>query len=508
MLTKIGEMADKSAANKDLVTYIKKEFYIPETLHDPKLKGRMNLMQYQEDALREALTPDENGNFKYSIIVWSDIKKSWKSTIAAAVNYARAKHTEYGEFYVVANDIKQADSRVAHYLRRAVQLNPKDKDVRTPGYKIHMGSGSFIEAIPIDPSGEAGSNADMITFSELWGANEEAKKNMWAEMTIPPGKRGKAFRWVESYAGFSGQAELLYSLYELGVKQGEPLWPDRLYPVNDSAPAPLELFVNKRAGMLCLWNTKPRTLSQTKEYYSEESSILTPNQFNRMHRNQWVSPTETFVPMEWILACKHSEEDWPKWESDEADRITDRTPFTKKRWPMVIALDAAVSDDTFALFMGCRHPTRHSEVVTMYCQIWKPPLNGKIDFLGTDDKPGPEKVLRRLMKEYNVVQVAYDSYQLHDFCSRLYQEGLAWFRPFPQGNDRLMADSQLRDIIRDRRFWHRGEADFIEHANNADAQIDPEDRKIRIVKRAERLKIDAVVAASMCSYQVLHLNLV
>jgi len=305
-LTKIGEMADKSAAKADLVTYIKKEFYIPETRHDPKLKGRLNLMQYQEDVLREALTPDENGNYKYSIIVWSDIKKSWKSTIAAAVNYARAKHTEYGEFYVVANDIKQADSRVAHYLRRAVQLNPKDKGVRTPGYKIHMQSGSFIEAIPIDPSGEAGSNADMITFSELWGANEEAKKNMWAEMTIPPGKRGKAFRWVESYAGFSGQSELLYSLYELGVKQGELLWPDRLYPVNDSEPAPLELFVNKRAGMLCLWNTKPRTLSQTKEYYAEEASILTPNQFNRMHRNQWVSPTETFVPMEWYDACKRS----------------------------------------------------------------------------------------------------------------------------------------------------------------------------------------------------------
>lgn len=507
----MGEIAEKSAANKDLVTYIKREFYIPETRDDPKLKGRMDLMQYQEDVLREALTPDENGLFKYSIIVWSDIKKSWKSTIAAAVNYARAKQSEWGEFYVVANDIKQADSRVAHYLRRAVQLNPKDKNVRTPGYKIIMPSGSFIEAIPIDPSGEAGSNADMITFSELWGANEEAKRNMWAEMTIPPGKYGKAFRWVESYAGFSGVSELLYSLYELGTKKdmgAELLWPDRLYPVNDSEPMPLELYVNRKAGMLCLWNTVPRTTSQTKAYYDSERTILTPNQFNRVHRNQWVSPTETFVPMEWYDACKRSTAEWPQWEGEEANKIYNRTPFTKQKWNMVVALDAAVSDDTFAIWMGCRHPTFHSEVLTIFCQVWKPPPNGKINFQGTEENPGPELALRRLIKDYNVVQVAYDPSQLHDMCSRLYDEGLAWFWSFPQGEERLLSDGGLRDIIRDKRFWHRGEEDLRQHAINADALIDPQDRKIRIVKRAEKLKIDAIVAASMGSHQVLHLNLV
>jgi len=109
---------------------------------------------------------------------------------------------------------------------------------------------------------------------------------------------------------------------------------------------------------------------------------------------------------------------------------------------------------------------------------------------------------------YNVVQVAYDPSQLHDMCSRLYKEGLAWFYSFPQGNDRLLADGGLRDIIRDKRFWHRGEEDLRQHCVNADALIDPEDRKIRIVKRADKLKIDAIVAASMGSYQVLHLNLI
>ena len=477
----------------DVVSWIEKNFIIPETRKDPKLKGRIRLMEYQKDVLREALSTDEKGNYKYSIILWSDIKKSAKSTIAAAVNLYRAHYTEWGEFYIVANDLKQADSRVNFYLRRAIQLNPKiaNKYARL-GYRTTAPSGSFLEAIPIDPAGEAGSNADMITFSELWGANEDAKQQMGAEMTLSPTKHGKSFRWIESYAGFSEESELLYSLYDLGVKRGKLLWPDKLYEVTNGAPAPLELYVNREAGMLCMWNTKPRCPWQTKEYYASEQQILSPSQFDRIHRNQWVTSTETFVPMEWWFACAHPGEEWPK--------------IDKTRQPMVIALDAAVSDDTFGMWMGHRHPTK-MEVMTEYVRRWKPVQGHKIDFQGTAEKPGPEFELRRLLKEYNVVEVAYDPYQLHDMASRLKVEGLAWFREFSQGADRLTADSQFRALIRERRFWHHGEEDFTEHIQNANAKVDIEDRRLRIVKRMEKLKIDLAVAASMGSAEILRLNL-
>lgn len=455
----------------------------------------MHLQPYQIDTLREALSKDEAGNYRYSIIVWSDIKKSIKSTIAAAVNLYRATFTEWGEFYVIANDLKQADSRVAHYIRRAVGLNPKmQKKYGVQGYRVTCPSKSFIEAVPIDPSGEAGSNADMITFSELWGANEDAKQRMWVEMTIPPAKHGKAFRWIESYAGFTGESKLLYSLYELGVKKGEMLWPDKLYEVTGGVPTPLELYVNREAGMLCLWNTQPRCPWQTPEYYQSEEMILLPNQFARVHRNQWVTNEETFVPMEWFHSCRRKPEDWP-----EIDR---------KRQSMVIAMDAATSNDNFALWMGCRHPAMPSEVLTIHAQIWKPhPVTRKIDFMGTEEKPGPERVLRQLIKDYNIIEVTYDPYQLHDMSTRLKTEGLAWFRDFSQGNDRLLADSQFRDLIRDKRFWHRGEPDLVDHVGNADAKLDPQDSKIRLVKRADSLKIDLAVAASMGSHELLRLNL-
>ena len=475
-----------------MVTWITRNFYIPETKNDPVLRGRIGLQQYQEDALREALTPDENGDYKYSIIVWSDIKKSGKSTIGAAVNMARAWHTEWGEFYVVANDLKQADSRVAHYLRRAIQLNEKIRKVcRSVGYRTILPNGSFIEAIPIDPSGEAGGNADQVTWSELWGSNEKAKQQMWTEQTIPPGKFGRAFRWIESYAGFVEESKLLYSLYDLGVNKGEMLWPDKLYPVTDGSPTPLELYVNKDARMLCLWNTQPRCPWQTKEYYSSEQKILAPNEFLRVHRNQWVSSTETFVPMEWYDACKRSDDEWPD---------------LPKNHPMVIALDAGITSDTFALWLGCRHPSDPDSVLKTYSQKWVP-KNGKIDFQGTEENPGPELVIRRLVRDYNVVWITYDQYQLYDMMSRLYKEGLTIIKPFGQDRLRLIADSQLRALVRDRRYWHRGEPDDREHFQNADAKVSPDDNKIRIVKRVDNLKVDLAVVASMGSYMVKYLNL-
>jgi phage terminase large subunit-like protein len=194
--SKLDKAADK-LSTRDPVEWMEHEFYIPETRTDPILRGRIGLQDYQADAIREAFATDEKGNFKYSIIIWSDIKKSAKSTIAAAVTLFRAEFAEWGEFYVVANDLKQADSRVAHYIRRGIQLNERMRDTyRVLGYRTVAPNGSFIEAIPIDPSGEAGGNADLVVFSELWGANENQKQTMWVEMTIPPGKHGKAFRWV------------------------------------------------------------------------------------------------------------------------------------------------------------------------------------------------------------------------------------------------------------------------------------------------------------------------
>lgn len=487
--------AIKKISPPDPVSWIEKNFYIPETRDDPLLRGRLQLVDYHKDVIHEALSKDSNGLYKYSIILWSDIKKSIKSTIAAAINLWGTEFSEFGERYIVANDLKQADSRVNYYVRRAIQLNPKLREKYSfNGYRINAPNNSFMEAIPIDPSGEAGSNADMITFSELWGAKEAetAKQAMWAEMTLSPTKFGKSFRWVETYAGTTNESKLLYSLYELGVKKGHLLWPDRLYPVTGGEPSVLELYVNESARMLCLWNTVPRCPWQSRAYYASEESVLLPNQYARMHRNQWASSVDTFVPMSWWRACKRNPDEWP---------------VLAKNQPMIIAMDAGVSDDNFGVTMGCRHPVLKDEVMIVFSQKWMPPRGGKIDFQGTTEEPGPEMVVEKLIKENNVVEITYDAFQLYDLANRLNKKGIGWFKAFSQGSDRLVADNQYRNMIRDRRIWHRGEKDLDEHMENANGQADDQDRKVRIVKRTDDLKVDLTVCGSMMTHELMRLNL-
>lgn len=466
--------------------WIQEHFWIPE------LRGPIHLEPYQVDCVNEALSRDENGNFKYSIIVWSDIKKSIKSCIAAAVALMTAEDKEWGEVYIIANDLEQADSRVAGYVRRSIDLNKEFTDkYRQKGYTLTNRRRTKIQAIPIDPSGEAGSNADAIIFSELWGANEDAKQRMWSELTLSPTKFGQSFRWIESYAGFTDESELLFSLYTQGKTNGHLLWPERLYHDNINGESVLQAYANPEARMFCLWNNTPRLPWQSNEYYASEAAVLTDGEFRRMHRNEWVTSEEAFVPEAWWDACKR----------DEFPVIV---PNTSK----IVVMDAGIASDTFGLVMGYRHPENEHDVVIEYARKWIPPKGGRLDFQGTDEQPGPELELRRLCKENNVIMVAYDEYQLADMAKRLSREGLAWFRRFSQGSDRLVADSMLRDSIRNRSIWHNGNPDLREHVLNANAKTDEkEDRKIRIVKRNHQLKIDLCVCASMLNHSLRRLNL-
>lgn len=467
--------------------WIQSNFWIPE------LRGPIQLTPYQYWGVNEALSKNEKGQFKYSIIVWSDIKKSAKSSIAAAIALYMSEQNDWSEGYVIANDLKQADSRVSFYMRRAIELNTKMRGrYRQKGYLITAPNRSRVEAIPIDPSGEAGSNADFIIFSELWGANEDAKQRMWSEMTLSPTKFGKSFRWIESYAGFTEESHLLYTLYETGVKNGTLIAPDLLFQDNlVEGGSPLKAYKNEEARMFCLWNDTPRCPWQTDEYYRSEASILTPKEFARMHRNQWVTSEETFVPIEWWYGCVRAE-----------------MPKPDKNTSMVVSMDAGIASDTFGLLMGWRHPEFENEIVVEHAIRWIPPKGGRLDFQGTDERPGPERVLRQWIEDYNVVEVTYDEHQLADMAMRLSREGLAWFKRFSQGNDRLVADSMLRDKIRDRRIWHKDQKDLTEHIYNANAKTDEkEDRKIRIVKRSENLKIDLAVCLSQATHEIMRLNL-
>jgi hypothetical protein len=175
---------------------------------------------------------------------------------------------------------------------------------------------------------------------------------------------------------------------------------------------------------------------------------------------------------------------------------------------MVLAVDASVTDDSFGLVGVTRYRVGELDGVDVrYVRQWIPPKGGKIDFQGTPENPGPEREIRRLCEQYNVVMVAYDPYQLEDMAGRLSREGVAWMYAFGQGAPRLRADSDLRTIIRDKRIRHSGEPELAEHIMNSGAKTDGEDSRIRIVKKAQHLKVDLTVSLSMCSHECMRLNL-
>jgi hypothetical protein len=187
------------------------------------------------------------------------------------------------------------------------------------------------------------------------------------------------------------------------------------------------------------------------------------------------------------------------------DACKEDLPALSAYEPMVIALDAAVVNDCFAMVGVTRHPIRDEVVAVRFVQVWEPKGHA-LDYQGTEDDPGPERVLRRLADEYNVMCVVYDPYQLHDMATRLGREGVAWFKEFGQGAPRLESDQQLLALISQKRLAHDGNATLRQHIDNADRKLDDKG-KLRIVKREDAQKIDAAVAAGMAAYQCLKLRI-
>lgn len=464
----------------DPVGWILEHFRIPR---EEREDMRLILYPYQQKALRRALSKDENGLFRYSLILWGDIKKSIKSCIAAAVVLWRAWHVEHSQCYIVANTREQADSRVALYLRRAIELNPRLREVcviNRSGYSVDLPNHAHIQAIAVNAAGHAGANPTLTEFTELWGATTEEAKRLWTETTTPPNLMGKSFRWVDSYAGYEGESEVLEGIYDSGVTHGVRC--DDEYDF---------FYENKAARQFTMWNETPRLPWQTPTYYaSEEQTLTSISEYLRVHRNQWATSSSPFVPPEWWDACRKEVE-----------------PYANE--PCVMAVDAGLTDDSFGIAVLSK---KGNLVTVRYARAWYPPAGGQIDFVGTPDNPGPEMEIVRLCKEFTVIELAFDKTHIALLMEQLRQKHGIHVYDFSQGTLRLVADKMLRDTIRDRTIAHSGEADLSAHIKNANAKtnqsasVDSDTQKahdtLRLVKRNHKLKIDLAVCLSMSNFEL------
>lgn len=439
----------------DPAEFISREMVIPET-------GKpLELHPEQADVLH-AMSHQTNGAFDYSTWLYSAPKKSGKTTIGAGVALWQACRVPDGNIYIIGNDQKQADNRMMQAIRYAITHNPRlQKRARLVRYEVYLDNGTKIESIPVDPRGEAGMNPTGLFWTEAWGAIGNRPEMLWTEAALSPARAGQSFKFIESYAGFKGESLILERLYDSIIVSGKP---------HDSIP---EVYTNgKSIGYWCTRHYMPWQVANP-DYYVQEERENTPAEYKRVHGNVWADATAAFVPIEWWIACK-----------------SDYT--LNKNEGVIMGVDAAATSDCFAVTLVSRHD---NDVYVHYAQKWTPPKGGAIDFRE------PEAEIRRLLKEYNVLEVAYDKHQLVDMMQRLRSEVYAPTREFSQFGDRLVGDKRLYDMIRDRRIHHHGDIDLQEHIKNAASEIDKHENKLRIVKGSNGGKIDLAVALSMATHR-------
>lgn len=248
----------------------------------------------------------------------------------------------------------------------------------------------------------------------------------------------------------------------------------------------------KRSSRVVHLRTEDNAANLSAGYVDERGRTLTEAEKRVYLGGEWedVDTGERFLPtMTWWDACKE-------------------TIPALARDGLVLSMDAGISGDSFGLVGVSRHGAagRHDDIAVRYVREWTPAgAGGKVAFEnGTD---GPVDEVRRLAKAYNVLCVVYDPYQLYSDAARLAQEGVAWMQEFPQGSQRLEADKALLDLIMARRIAHDGNEALRRHIDNADRKLDPESRKLRIVKRTDSRKVDLAVCLSMAAWQSLALNL-
>lgn len=526
----------------DICDWAETNFYIPQT------ESPIKLPLHQKAVLRFFFTRNEKHHFPYQTVIYSTIKKSGKSTTAGVVSrYFAETQTRYGEVFNIGNDLEQAKDRSFKEVVRSLELTPGynfTKETLPGRWQTHKLSlrclltGSTIKAIAVDAKGEAGGQPALTVWTELWGAENIEAKRFWDEMTPIP-TVPDSIRMVETYAGYDGESSLLHGLYDRGLEgkqltagelaarvcredvKGETFddfvrcWqetkgnPDVLIPVWENPNAGVGMYWD--SGMVarrmpwqhmfaageeegicqsCLRSIDEHDIGiPADQYYASQEAIGPPQAYRRLHLNEWVGAESQFVPMESWDAC------------GQIHPIA--IPQNGDKTMIILAADAAVTGDCFGIVAVSRCPFDNSSVDVRAVKKWDPKDSG-----GTIKLDEPEDFMREACKVNNIVQIAYDPFQLENTAQRLRKEGVAWLEPFTQAGDRLKADSQLYDLIMQRRLHHSGQPELREHIANANAKMQVnEDSKLRIVKKSSGRKIDLCVSLSMASARCLYLRL-
>lgn len=305
-----------------IVQCIETEYWIKKPTGE---KGPLQLESHQKQILNRWFTPkteEPYPKFDWRTFIYSCPKKSGKTETAAAVAYAFLR-LYGGECYSIANDAKQAESRMFERVINMLRLMKEEDEplfctvvqedfwdrvqkggrvVFNDNDQVNPGPHS-LQFVASDYAGEAGALNALVVFDEIWGITQERGERLWTEMQPQPAIP-ISLRFVSTYAGFYGESELLYGIFD-AVCQPDKNEPrtyhgERVDGLNREP-------VYQKGNTVCYWDHEGRMPWQTDGWMSEafaDPSIQgRETEFRRLWMNEWSTGLEPFLSMEVIQKC-------------------------------------------------------------------------------------------------------------------------------------------------------------------------------------------------------------
>lgn len=449
--------------------------------------SKLKLEQWQRDIMEYLFTIDpETGTYPYRTILLSMIKKSGKTTIGAAIG---AWYAECGpdnsEIYVIANDVKQAQQRMFedikyHAIQRREEPGGKEIWGALLSEELRLHNGTYIQVLAREYTSAAGSRQGLTLWDELWGYTSERSRRMWEEMTLPPTVQ-HPMKVVVTYAGYKGESKLLWEMYQRLVLNGEPI--EEFKRLVNRKGKPIITHVGRQ---FALWDDQPRMVWQTKEYYREEKDSLRPMKFLQLHRNEWVTSEESFIPENFFTRAV------------VLDRPLLYDPDSEfRKHPISIGVDIGIKHDDAAI-VGTYYDPKVGKVKQAFHYIWKTDPEYPLDIEHT-----VEAKLLEMNGLFNIVAVLYDPYQFHRSATTLKTKGLPMIE-YAQSESNMTAASQnLYDLYKTQRIEHYAADDMEEHVTLAAAKN--KGRGFRLVKDDESgAPNDAAIALAMSAFDAVN----
>lgn len=481
-----------------IVPWIEKNVYDWTTVanykgvYDYATAVKIILLQYQKDILSKIWAADETGKFPYSTVIWSQPKKNGKTQIAAAVVAWFASNVEAPNYiYTLASNQEQSSGLIfASALPTLYGVGGKVPNTSQSTPLISMPNGTIIRAIPNNYEGQAGGNYGLTAWTELWTYKSERDRRLFEEMPPVP-TRFNSIRWIETYAGFQNESDLLLSQFGRiwGTGQGDEMRADTNEQIvqKNARPVPgLEHITTDgrpccwhipEEGLFVFWDHEIRAPWITPQYMREQKAVTRHSTYIRLWENRWQSSVGTYL---------------------NPDVIDDALTLDGEEiGPMVLCGDASQRNDTTAL-VGVQK--RKVKMFGEWQERYKVMLVRAWDPLGNDldlDETIAKYVKRLYDQGLLLGAFRYDPFQMHQVAINLRKKGVPCME-FNQGPERMRADTFLWKQFNDRNIDMYPGSILYDHLKAANAK-EMENEQVRIIKgdASTPNKVDSAVALSM-----------